>query len=102
MIRVLRADPIYDDGTVMNGSTQSCEWLRACGVPHSSQLHRDGWGSGLFAAGPGPVGFDFDGANFSGGPVVEAAPWPVFRLLDETASDGIAVGVEFSFSTHFA
>lgn len=62
-------------------------------VPHSSRLYRDEWGSGTFAAGPGPVRFDFDRAAFAVGPMVEAAPWPVFRLLDETASDRIAVDV---------
>ena len=40
------------------------------------------------------MGFDFDGAWFTGGPVVEAAPRPVFGFLDESARDGIAVDVD--------
>jgi hypothetical protein len=39
------------------------------------------------------VGFDLDSADFSGGPVVEAAPGPIFGPLDEAALDGIAVDV---------
>ena len=39
------------------------------------------------------MGFDLDSADFSGGPVVEAAPGPVFEFFDEAARDGIAVDV---------
>jgi hypothetical protein len=66
---------------------------RTIWVPHSSRLYRDGWGCGSFAAGIGPVGFDFDGAGFAGLPVEETAPGPVFGILDEPALDGIAVDV---------
>ena len=62
-------------------------------VPHSSRLYRDGWGCGSFAAGPGPVGFDFDATGFAGGQVFIAAPGPVFGFLDEAAFDGVAVDV---------
>jgi hypothetical protein len=39
------------------------------------------------------VGFDLDSADFSGGPVVEAAPGPIFGPLDEAALDRIAMDV---------
>ena len=51
------------------------------------------WGCGPLATGPGPVGFDLDSADFSGGPVVEAAPGPIFGPLDEAALDRIAMDV---------
>lgn len=47
----------------------------------------------LFAAVGGPRGFDFDGAGFAGGDVVEAGPWPVLRFVYQAALDGIAVHV---------
>ena len=37
--------------------------------------------------------FDFDAARFAGRPVARAAPGPILRLFDETASDWIAVDV---------
>ena len=46
-----------------------------------------------FAASSGPLGFDFDGAGFAGGVVVEAAPAVVFGFGDEAAGDGVAVDV---------
>lgn len=39
------------------------------------------------------MGFDLDSALFAGEPVAEAAPGPVFRFLDETACNRIAVDV---------
>ena len=39
------------------------------------------------------MGFDLDAAGFAGGPVAEAAPWPVFRSFDESAFDWVAVNV---------
>jgi hypothetical protein len=46
-----------------------------------------------FAAVVGPFGFDFEGAGFAGGVVVEAAPAVVFRFGDEVAFDRVAVDV---------
>jgi hypothetical protein len=48
---------------------------------------------GPFAAGIGPVGFDFDAAGFAGLPVEEATPGPVFGFIDEAAFDWVAVDV---------
>ena len=62
-------------------------------VPHSSRHLRDGWGYGSFAAGPGPVGFDFDSTGSAGQPMIEAAPGPVFGFLDEVSFDWVAVDV---------
>ncbi|MDP9049212.1 MAG: hypothetical protein M3O31_00595 [Acidobacteriota bacterium] len=62
-------------------------------MPHSSRLYRGGWGCGSLPAGPGTVLFDFDAAGFAGCPVVEAAPWPVFRFRDEAAFDWVAMDV---------
>lgn len=47
----------------------------------------------LRSAAEGPVGFDFYGSDFSGEPVPEAAPWPVFGPLNEAALDWIAVDI---------
>src|SRR3981081_378577 len=44
-------------------------------------------------AASGPFGFDFDGAGFAGGVVVEAAPAVVFGLGDEASGDGVAMDV---------
>jgi hypothetical protein len=48
-----------------------------------------------------PFGFDFYGAGFAGGVVVEAAPAVVFGFGDESSCDGVAVDVSdflFEFS----
>lgn len=47
----------------------------------------------MFAAGPGPVGFDRYVPWLSGEPVTVAAPWPVFGLGDQPPRDWIAVDV---------
>ena len=39
------------------------------------------------------MGFDFDATGFSGQPVGEAAPGPVFGFFDEAAFDGVTVNV---------
>ncbi len=41
----------------------------------------------------GPLGFDFYGAGFSGGVVVEAAPAIVFGFGDEASGDWVSVDV---------
>jgi hypothetical protein len=46
-----------------------------------------------FAAAVCPVGFNFDGAGFAGGVVVEAAPAVVFGVGDKASLDRIAVDV---------
>jgi hypothetical protein len=54
-----------------------------------------------FAAAKGPVGFDFDGARFAGGVVVEAAPAVVFGVGDEPSFDRVAVDVLEFFDVLF-
>jgi hypothetical protein len=46
-----------------------------------------------FAGAVGPFGFDFDGAGFAGGVVIEAAPAVVFGIGDEAAFYWVAVDV---------
>ncbi len=48
---------------------------------------------GARSFGEGPVGSDFYAAGGAGGPVIEAAPWPVFWFLDEFADHRVAVHV---------
>jgi hypothetical protein len=76
---------------------------------HTLRKRREGWGTQLsgwlslewvlilggklFAVLGGPVGFDFDGGEFAGGVVVEAAPAVVFGFGDESSGYEVAVDV---------
>ena len=60
-------------------------FVEGFGVPHSPQFS--------FVPIPCPLGLDLHAASFAGGVVVEAAPWPVLGLLDETSCDRVSMHV---------